>query len=34
MESLQLAVDEAAERTGFLGVVGVDCSGVTERCSA
>ena len=34
MESLQVAVDEAAERTGFSGVVRVDRSGETELCSA
>ena len=34
MESLQVAVDEAAERTGFSGVVRVDRAGETELCSA
>ena len=32
MQSLQDAVDEAAERTGFSGVVRVDRSGETELC--
>jgi CubicO group peptidase (beta-lactamase class C family) len=34
MESLQAAVDEAAERTGFSGVVRVDRAGRTELCAA
>lgn len=34
MESLQVAVDEAAERTGFSGVVRLDRAGETELCSA
>ena len=34
MESLQAAVDEAADRTGFNGVVCVDRSGATELCTA
>ena len=34
MESLQVAVDEAAERTGFSGVVRVDRAGETELCAA
>jgi CubicO group peptidase (beta-lactamase class C family) len=34
MESLQDAVDEAATRTGFAGVVRVDRAGVTEHCAA
>ena len=34
MQTLQDAVDEAAERTGFSGVVRVDRSGVTELASA
>ena len=34
MESLQVAVDTAAERTGFSGVVRVDRSGKNEFCSA
>ena len=34
MQSLQDAVDGAAERTGFSGVVRVDRSGETELCAA
>src|SRR6478672_2632838 len=34
MESLQVALDEAADRTGFSGVVRVDRAGETELCSA
>ena len=34
MQPLQDAVDEAAERTGFSGVVRVDRSGTTELCTA
>ena len=34
MQALQDAVDEAADRTGFSGVVRVDCSGETELASA
>jgi hypothetical protein len=34
MPSLQQSVDDAAERTGFCGVVRVDRSGRTELCAA
>ena len=34
MQPLQDAVDEAAERTGFSGVVRVDRAGETELCPA
>ena len=34
MQSLQESVDDAAERTGFCGVVRVDRSGRTELCTA
>jgi CubicO group peptidase (beta-lactamase class C family) len=34
MQSLQKAVDEAVERTGFSGVVRLDRSGETELCAA
>jgi len=34
MDSLQIAVDEAADRTGFSGVVRLDRSGETELSRA
>ena len=34
MESLQVAVDEAAVRTGFSGVIRLDRAGETELCAA